>query len=867
MPFARPCAAFFFAVLALGVFAPAASAAKPLPGPKGLKAFLLRVDESEAIYNRTFPRTPAFAWRAVPRAKRYEFELSTSKTFSEGAVVWSSATAKVDVPTPAISPGVSLPWITGNPYSLYARVRAIAANGKDGVWSAPFGFNMRWRNKPAPLNPQSPGLIRWTPIEGATMYEVWLYGARETFFTTTNVADEREFYTLHTGAQWTGSVTWRVRAVRKLYGDIPNGLPATTVGPWSSQYVNFNPPFATGELAQVGTVSDIVSTAAAPQAHELTPGFTFTGNYRSWGSPWFLDTTTELYHVYVFTDSECVNRVYTSAIVGSPAYAPRFEHTLALPNSAGSVPAARSEMAKYGEEGTVKMLDGQVVKAADAGGLGAGKIDLWDSFWPEGGYYWTVVPIYMNTTTGDGIEYRDIQLPEDVCRAGGSVRFGKIGKPVVLADNNAPYISGLSPDGQARRRQEGLAIVLRPPARRLGAGLRRPRVRGAVEPNAEPVAPRGHAADDAGHRRRAARQGRALVLQGSRPQPVAPQEAGDDVVEARLAPRREAALPHRQALAARPPPRRSRRGSARRARLRADRSSCRSPRAGLGRPCRPRPPTRSDRTSSCTSSTGRPSRDRSQPTSSSASAGDPPVMRSSPASAIPARAPRGHARQGRVHRHAMSETAVCSKSGPSSRYATGRVLPLTRIDDEPVADPDHLLELRRAERELSAPAEEDGQIGDQERRDDAGRRLHAPAPQRELDHLGRDVAPSPFLGEGEHRDPRVDPVDRRRLGKQEDPPRGVALPEPCEGVDRGLTPFGGHPGEMGHDTGSKVRPLRLPSRRIAQLPERAFHVGRSDVLAGPILGLNRWRAQCLSHSRPSRRISSLAAAGPQVPAA
>ena len=448
MPFARLCAALFFAVLALGVFAPAASAAKPLPGPKGLKAFLLRVDESEATYNRTFPRTPAFAWRAVPRAKRYEFELSTSKTFSEGAVVWSSATAKVDVPTPAISPGVSLPWITGNPYSLYARVRAIAANGKDGVWSSPFGFNMRWRNKPAPLNPQFPGLVRWTPIEGATMYEVWLYGSRETFFTTTNVADQREFYTLHTGASWTGSITWRVRAVRKLYGDIPNGLPATTVGPWSSQYVNFNPPFATGELAQVGTVSDIVSTAAAPQAHELTPGFAFTGNYRSWGSPWFLDTTTELYHVYVFTDSECVNRVYTSAIVGSPAYAPRFEHTLALPAGTSAVPGARSEMAKYGEEGTVKMLDGQVVKSADAGGLGAGKIDLWDSFWPEGGYYWTVVPVFMNVPSGEGIEYRDIQLPEDVCRAGGSVRFGKIGKPVVLADNNAPYISGLSPTGK-----------------------------------------------------------------------------------------------------------------------------------------------------------------------------------------------------------------------------------------------------------------------------------------------------------------------------------------------------------------------------------------------------------------------------------
>jgi hypothetical protein len=100
------------------------------------------------------------------------------------------------------------------------------------------------------------------------------------------------------------------------------------------------------------------------------------------------------------------------------------------------------------------MLDGTVVKAVDAGGLGTGgsglsiKIDLWDSFWPEGGYYWTVVPVFMYSPAGTNIEYRDIQLPEDVCRTGGSVRFGKIGKPVVLADNNAPYISGLSPDGK-----------------------------------------------------------------------------------------------------------------------------------------------------------------------------------------------------------------------------------------------------------------------------------------------------------------------------------------------------------------------------------------------------------------------------------
>ena len=462
MPFARLCGVLLFAVLAFGALAPAADAAKPLGAPKGLKAFLLRVDERDSVHNRTFPRTPAFAWRAVSGAKRYEFELSTSKTFSEGAVVWSSETAKVDVPTPAISPGVSLPWITGNPYSLYARVRAIAANGKDGLWSAPFGFNMRWRDKPRPLDPQFPGLMRWTPIEGATMYEVWLFGARNIFSTTSNVADQRELYTFHTDPSgllrthpmWSNSAQWRIRAVRKLYGDIPNGLPATTYGPWSDTFTNFNPPHTFGELAPLGTVSgSVFSPPNAPQAHELTPAFLFSGNYRSWGNPWRVETQTELYRVYVSTDSECVNRVYTGALLGSPAYAPRHGHAIALPGTLDALSRARGEWPKYGTDES-KMLDGTPVSSVDSGSLGgsatAPKIDLWDTFWPEGGYYWTVVPVeimFRRDSTTD-LEYRDIQLPEDVCRAGGAVRFGKIGKPVVLSDSKAPYISGLSPRGK-----------------------------------------------------------------------------------------------------------------------------------------------------------------------------------------------------------------------------------------------------------------------------------------------------------------------------------------------------------------------------------------------------------------------------------
>jgi hypothetical protein len=455
---ARLTVAGVLALLALTVGVQSASATPAVRAPKGLKAFLLRVDEQESLNNRSFPRTPAFAWSPVPGAKRYEFELSTSENFAEGALIWSSDSSPVKLTSPAATVPISLPWMTGNPYALYARVRGVAPKGREGRWSAPYGFNMRWRDRPRPLDPQFPGMIRWTPIEGATMYEVWLAGSTLSFFTTTNVADEREFYAFHTQPWWIQSVSWRIRAVRKVYGEIPTGMPRVTFGAWSDWFTNVNPPFnvdfnppynqTPAELALAGTVSgDVVSTPASPKAHELLPAFRFTGNYRSWGQPGWLDTTTELFRIYLFTDSECVNRVYTSAIVGGPAYAPRIGQTLAYPGTFADLSAARNEWPKYGGEGASVMWDGTPVVAADTALTGT---DLWDTYWPSGGYYWTVVPVFPRQDPADAskiMEYRDIQLPEDVCRAGGAARFGKVSKPVLVGDKS-PYVSGLSPAGK-----------------------------------------------------------------------------------------------------------------------------------------------------------------------------------------------------------------------------------------------------------------------------------------------------------------------------------------------------------------------------------------------------------------------------------
>ena len=50
------------------------------------------------------------------------------------------------------------------------------------------------------LDSPYPGLVRWSPVEGATAYQVWLLGAKTIFMTTTNVADARELYTFHRDA-------------------------------------------------------------------------------------------------------------------------------------------------------------------------------------------------------------------------------------------------------------------------------------------------------------------------------------------------------------------------------------------------------------------------------------------------------------------------------------------------------------------------------------------------------------------------------------------------------------------------------------------------------------------------------------------
>ncbi|MDQ2983639.1 MAG: hypothetical protein M3R70_06920 [Actinomycetota bacterium] len=382
----------------LGLAVPAQAARGPAPvsrAPQGLKGFLLK---ASAPTTHVFSRTPSFAWSPVPGATRYEFELAASKRFSENSVIYTDS--KLKGPTAAVP--MALPWSSGSSYSLYAHVRAITRKGAT-PWSTPFGFSMRWNTVPAPLTPSYPGLVRWSTVPGATSYKVWFVDAGKIFTSLSNVADEREFYTFHQDSLWTSAVRWRVRAVRNVYGAAENGLPAVSYGPWSPIYTHYNPPFGLGALTDLGTVSDTLSNALAPAAHRLMPGFLYTGNQGIGG------TSEELYHVYVFTDQDCLNMVFKGSVVGSPAYAPRASGPLGLPLDSSAITAARTAYLGDGDQGTVYTYEGIRIVSTESSTTtvaGSAPVDLWDTDWPTGRYYWSVVPVKaivsqgFNTTLG-----------------------------------------------------------------------------------------------------------------------------------------------------------------------------------------------------------------------------------------------------------------------------------------------------------------------------------------------------------------------------------------------------------------------------------------------------------------------------------
>jgi hypothetical protein len=286
-----------------------------------------------------------------------------------------------------------------------------------------------------------PGMSRWSVVDGATSYQVWFPDIRKIVGMRTNAVDHREFYAFHPQSAYSAIVRWRVRAVRSLYGKIPSALPAVSYGPWSPLYTSTNPALGDGVVTpSVAAADPTVSNATTPSLHQLTPAFSFTGTRSATGAPY------AFYRVYVFSDSDCVNVIHRGSIVASPAYVPRTTGSLKMPISAADVVLAMKSLLKDMKAGEKEvpqfMFDSAKVSSTESdpapaklaatltptSGAGAptapaapggatppddpastppatdltlpagpvstgAPVDLWDSGWPNGRFYWTVVPV------------------------------------------------------------------------------------------------------------------------------------------------------------------------------------------------------------------------------------------------------------------------------------------------------------------------------------------------------------------------------------------------------------------------------------------------------------------------------------------
>src|SRR5918994_1574265 len=192
--------------------------------------------------------------------------------------------------------------------------------------------------------------------------------------------------------------------------------------------------------------------------------------------------------------------------------------------------------------------------------------------------------------------------------------------------------------------------------------------------------------------------------------------------------------------------------------------------------------------------------------------------------------------------------------------ARGRVLPLQRVDDETLDDGDEPLEHVRREGRAASPTDERGQVGEQQRHDDARRPGGRLAVEMELDHLRAHMPVELRKRVALDRDHGVERVAVGvGLGEKEDRARRMALGEACERLARGLAPLGRHPRHVRHDARAQVAGL-------AQLGELALDLRNGDVAAGP-LGVRDGHGQRRRQDRPSCASISSAASGPHVPPA
>ena len=377
--------------------APSASAA----APQSLHGFLFRADEP---VRHEFARTPSFAWAPVPGATSYQLELATSSTFRENGLLYADRAlpGRVDHAHP--------PWITGAPYSLYARVRAVfraALRRGTSPSASTCARQSTTSSHDYPIAALDAGRrhdrVRRVADDIPKMHLRQRHGRRGSTPSTRRTVDRR-----CAGASARCAPTSLSGQVRA------NGLPVSSFGGWSCLRVG-QPALRSRRAEGAATVSDVVSKGlSSDRAHRLMPAFVYGGNRGFAGLTPSCTASTS-------SPTVTLNRVFTGAITGGPAYASLVrpadaaqEHGRSPPSI--DLPHRRRRGSTYG-----RLRFGHAERVAAAAGphhraraapttpttpdsdhadharrraenrrdLGQRKpwrpVDLWDTNWPEGG--------------------------------------------------------------------------------------------------------------------------------------------------------------------------------------------------------------------------------------------------------------------------------------------------------------------------------------------------------------------------------------------------------------------------------------------------------------------------------------------------
>ena len=219
----------------------------------------------------TYSRTPSFTWQPGQRCTggHYQFQIATSQSFQDATLVFKD----MNVAQPAETVPRQLPWMTGEPYALWARVRWISNErpSGDAVEQAvrvqhPVGRQTRFRSSfPRPrgssagrrstARPPTRCCIP-TSMPAAVVPD---HDERRRRARVLHLPQRARIRRRSTGASARSATSGSSRARR-------NGLPAVSYGPWSPVFTTVNTPQTTGDAASRPTPSRTSGTRQARPA-------------------------------------------------------------------------------------------------------------------------------------------------------------------------------------------------------------------------------------------------------------------------------------------------------------------------------------------------------------------------------------------------------------------------------------------------------------------------------------------------------------------------------------------------------------------------------------------------------------------------